>query len=412
MKKVLFLMGRYLPQPSVNSICVDNVIDELLKHDVEITCVCYEDFQIGQKDNVRIIKVRRNIFDSILYKTEGKTGWVVAAQKCFSKFMLDVRDVCCLPCWPYNEPLYWRKVYNICDRLTSSEDIDTVVCVHMPLSSLMVGSKLKEKHPHIQYIPYFLDSLSDGNRLRLFSDGWNFRHKFAWERKLLKNADTIIAMESSRKHHEKVSKRETYFKKIQYLDIPLLKRASSAGVNPFHDDKIHIVFTGTANFPLRNIPYILKILKRLEKENFTVYFIGNTNYGELKNNTLENVEYIPFVPHDALSNYLQNADCLLNMGVTSPSAISGKIFEYMAYGKPIISTYAIQNEACIPYLNRYPCALLLDENNEVELEAERFKQFVLQNKETSISVEKIEREYYGNTPASFVEQIEKAREQL
>ena len=402
MKKILFLMGRYLPKPSANSICVDNIIDEMLERNIEVACVCYQDFQKGRKDKVRIIKTKRNCFNSILYKCENTPGIFSSVKSRIAKLFLDIRDVFFLHCWPYNEPLYWRKTYKKCEELREYFDYDTVVCVHMPLSSLLIGHKLKQVHPEINYIPYFLDSLSDGNRLRYFSEQWNFRKKFKWEKKLLSNADMIIAMNSSKSHHERVSKDEIYYSRMRYLDIPLLKQGITVSSDPFSHDRINVIFSGTMNYPLRNVPYLLEILKYLENENVDFYFVGNCNFDSLKRSKQRNIKYIPCVPHDELLSYLQFADVYLNLGVLSPSAISGKIFEYMSYGKPIISTYSVENEACIPYLKRYQLALLINENENAKVSANKLINFLIATKGQKVDFEYVKKEFKDNTPEEFI----------
>lgn len=98
---------------------------------------------------------------------------------------------------------------------------------------------------------------------------------------------------------------------------------------------------------------------------------------------------------------------MLNIGVNTPSAISGKIFEHMYYGKPIISTYSIDNEACIPYLAKYPLSYMIDEIiTDLESQAKKLNLFIEEYKNKRISAENIINEFYLNTLNAFINIIE------
>ena len=78
----------------------------------------------------------------------------------------------------------------------------------------------------------------------------------------------------------------------------------------------------------------------------------------------------------------------------------------MAYGKPIISTYSIPNEACIPYLRRYPESLLIDEKNEeIDTLANSIVQFVLKTRNRSISIDEIYTQFSNNLPEAFINKV-------
>ena len=114
------------------------------------------------------------------------------------------------------------------------------------------------------------------------------------------------------------------------------------------------------------------------------------------------------MPHDKLINILKQASFLLNFGVSNPNAISGKIFEYMGFGKPIISTYSIDNEACIPYLKKYPLSFLIDEREKnISKQAIALKKFIEENIDKKVSYEEIAPLFYKNTPQAYVEEINK-----
>lgn len=410
MKELLFLLGRYYPRPSPNSICAEKIIDKLLEQGCRVTCISYEDFRKTEPSGVEVYKVNRGLLASLLYKLEGRQGAAPRLLQKLVSLLSKLKQLPFLLSWPWNDPVYTSRVWRLAKKLHRQKAFDAVVAVHMPLSSLIVAHKMKQEFPDINYIAYFLDSLSGGRPIRICSEKWNIQKKLKWEKRLLSNADHVVAMESSRKHHETYNKNQAFSSKIHYLDIPLLTpkaQNGAEGTDYLEPSKINVVFCGTANVPMRNIPYFLRLASLIKDARIRFTIIGESNFPELHARTGEgNVRYYPYVEHSKLIPVLQNADFLLNFGVRTPSAISGKIFEYMSYGKPIISTYSIDEEACIPYLQKYPLSLLLDEREEqMEKQAGALEAFLTSNYKRTVEVESILNLYYNNLPEAFLETV-------
>ena len=409
MKRVLILTGRYLPTPSVNSVCIHNITQKMSADEYDITYIGYKDGKFITNNGEKIYRVSRGILYSLSYRLENNKSHIVNIAKKIISVFIKIKQLPFLVCWPYNDPIYTKRVYSLAKKLHKKNPFDAVIAVHMPLSSIIVGHKLKKKYPNILFYPYFLDSLSGGRPIRIMSESWNLKKKLHWEEKLLDNADKIIVMEASRKHHEKYNAQKDFFSRFCYLDIPLfiggtLQKKKLKEI----DGKINIVFCGTANYPMRNIKYFFEIANFIKNVNKNIFFtfIGLSNYRPLIENIYENIRYISFVPHDKLDEYLNSADIFLNLGVTTPSAISGKIFEYMSYGKPIISTYSIDNEACLPYLRKYPLSFLIDEREKnIEIVAKETLKFISENCDKQIDSSLISDTFILNKPETFIEAL-------
>ena len=107
-----------------------------------------------------------------------------------------------------------------------------------------------------------------------------------------------------------------------------------------------------------------------------------------------------------MKQFYRKAHVLINLGNKESAVIPSNIFEYMSYGKPIISTYSIDDEACIPYLNKYPLSLLLDER-ETDLKKQRkiLEEFILDVKGKSVDFKEIKDIFKNNMPETFVEEF-------
>lgn len=402
---ILILTGRYLPKMSPNGVCINNIIHCLIDSGHKVTCVCYDDKLSYTNEKIEIVRIPRDFINELQYKLEDDNSRKTSVLKKICKWIKKIDTVLHIPIWPWLDPYFTRREYIVAKQIVENKNIDAIIAVHMPLSSIIVGARLKKKYPHIKFYPYFLDSLSGGRPLSLFSVDWNTKKKLAWEKKLLPYADKIIVMNSSKAHHEKYSKNLSYYERFMFLDIPLLKKIEQNNLdNPFDDNFINIVFCGTANTPMRNIQYFSLLAKELRTTKIKFTIIGECNCINLLQEN--NIEYIAFIPHEELLRYLANADAFINFGVRTPSAISGKIFEYMAYGKPIISTFSIDNEACIPYLKKYPAALLIDEReNNVKAAADKLRKFIDENGKRELDMSLIYQIYQDNLPESFVQKL-------
>jgi hypothetical protein len=49
---------------------------------------------------------------------------------------------------------------------------------------------------------------------------------------------------------------------------------------------------------------------------------------------------------------MHDADILLHIGNNTPTQIPGKLLEYMATGKPMLHVYYIDDDGCLPYLEK------------------------------------------------------------
>lgn len=413
--KILFILGTYLPKPSPNGICVEKVANELVQHGNKVVCLCSKNHYDKEYheiiNGVDIYRVKANRLNNLSEQLQLKGGNVSRILSGSIIYYLKLISLLLKPFWPLDFSGRSGRLYRKAKSLHKKYMFDRVICVHKPLHSLIVGSRLKEEYPEIKYVPYFLDSLSGGFKERLYSDRANLKRKIKCEDKYLKNADIVIAMESSRRHHEQNSSGKDYYKKIVYLDIPLMMKLELYNVST-QSDRINIVFGGLLNYPYRNILYLIEIIKNIHRKDIMITFIGKTNRVDIFKKAIEElgnqIQYIDYMPHDEYIPFLKKADFLLNMGVTTPSAISGKIFEYMSYGKPIISTYSIDNEACLPYLKKYPVALMLDEREpDIEKQAKILSEFIDTFRNYRINPEELNEVFYKNTPQAFVEQIEK-----
>lgn len=399
MQRVMFLLDYYIPNASPNGVCVEKVAKCFVQNGCGVAIVC---FQSPQQPNVEVrdgIEIYRVCNPETTHKHTNSD-----AIKFYSKWLM-----------PSQFPITERKevtqqLFDGAERLLREKEYDVVVCVHLPVETLIAGTRIKERYPDIVVVSYMLDSLSGGFIPRFLPETFSRKRKLIWENNLFKKLDKAILMQSSRKHHEDHLSMEEWYGNAVYLDIPLLEKSQvSMQSNKDEPHRAVITFCGLLNDPYRHVRHFVEIAKRCKQYEFV--FAGASNIeAELKkfqNEEDSNIVYLGQIQHSEVEKLLSKSDVLLNLGVTVPSAISGKIFEYMSYGKPIVSTYSIDDEACIPYLSKYQLGLLIDERSgNIEQQAEQLCNFVENTKKRRVDFSTVEKVFYKNTPQAFVDYLE------
>ena len=213
-----------------------------------------------------------------------------------------------------------------------------------PFSALLAGNALKREFPHIKYISDFRDEwlsfyLQD---FEYQNNDYTRRRAVEIERETVERSNLVVAVtESSR---EEIRKR--------YPDLPDSKfRCVFNGYDPAavprfdprartRSDKIVIAHMGTV-YKTASPRYYLDALDSMPEEirgRIETRFIGriaDSERGVLEGRK-SNVQISGFVPQPEALRQLAEADYLL-LTMTNGISLPGKLFEYLATGKPILA---------------------------------------------------------------------------
>ncbi len=410
-KKILFILGMYHPRYSANGVSCKKVVDECISKGYDVSCVIND--YAGEKkedviDGAKVYRIKHRLFDRVIQWCDRNTNTPYSEIIRKIAYVVNkLKFIVMSPTWPIISPLYCYRFYKRAKKLMESEQFDAVVSVYTPVDALLSGYFIKKKFPEVKYFPYFLDSLSGGYGPKQFSEERTIIRGLRIEEKVFEKADKIVLMKSSEEHQMKYNYRFSH--KFVFLDIPMLSEPEQICCENKEDSTIKLLFVGSLASNVRNPETFISALEKIKDDNITCEFVGNVTCKDKFNNlkTLygERLIFTDFINHDDLLEKIVQADVLINIGNLIPTMVPSKIFEYMSYGKPIISTYDIKNEPSKKYLKKYPLALLLSGKASADENAQKIQEFIKENARKRVAFKDVENVFELNTPKAFTEKI-------
>lgn len=238
----------------------------------------------------------------------------------------------------------WNKfAFKKACELIQNENIKHIITTSPPHSTQLIGLKLKKRFPEIKWIADLRDPWTEIYYYKQFYP--TFLSKIldsGYEKSVLKNADRILTVGNSLK--------ESFSLKVKGIENKTdvisngYDDSDFKDVKPVNPARFTITYVGTLSdiYPLGGIVNALKKFKS-EGNDFLLRFVG-TVPDKSKNIILSGIadsslEFIPYVEHNEAVNYMMNSSVLLLIipsHSSNRSIITGKLFEYLASGKPIL----------------------------------------------------------------------------
>ena len=259
---------------------------------------------------------------------------------------------------------YVNAYYNTAVDIIVKNGIDAIVSMYFPIENLIVGDRIKQEYPHIQYLIYELDSAIDG----ISSDS---RLRFLYRNAVIRNmkkhyelADKIFVMKS-----HSISSAEVFFKKtpekMTVVDLPMVKNlVEGSGSDMSHTvNCINFFYTGELNSSYRSPAELFGFINECKDyPEWTFHFYSRGDCEDLiseKSLTDNRIIQHGYVPVEQLEKALVEADVLLSIGNSKSNSLPSKIFKYISTGKFIIHFQSQDDDPCIEYLKRYPLAIIV-----------------------------------------------------
>ncbi len=238
----------------------------------------------------------------------------------------------------------WNKyAVQEASRLIESGEIEHIITTSPPHSTQLIGLELKKKYPRIKWIADLRDPWTDIYYYDSFYHTPCARKIDAtYEKEVLQTADRIITIGKSLK--------ASFCARVPGIEDKIAVITNGYDEDDFktpvyvNPDLFTISYIGTLSdtYPVAGFMDAVETLTR-KGYNIKLRFVGAVSSGQrklisLKAGTLP-AEFIPYVNHKEAIKYMTESSVLLLIipdHHSNRSIITGKLFEYLASGKPIL----------------------------------------------------------------------------
>ena len=366
-KRLLIIVGDYLPNPSPNSNCLEKILECLPEWEITIL-TSYFDKMLPDKETIGNITILR-VFDWIKAWYKKEWNHLRFAEKEVKKI---VNYIISRFSFPDNKVVYRitgkKYIFQIKDQF-----FDVVISIGLPFTDHVLAEKYYQLNKKTQWIVYMLDPYSDNKNI--IKKGIIYRI-FAQraEDRILNRCSAIIAVFG-------IKINERFQDKLYRTGIPLL--VPKVKNDNLKEDKIGIFYGGLIK-GIREPEDVLRILQEVKKlyPEYCFYFFTKIN-GYFSNllKKYSEVEHVitlhDYVSKNELEDIVARSEILINIGNIVSNQVPSKIFEYISWRKPILHFYSIDNDSSIPYLENYPNVCIIDTRKDKKKSAEEIKSFLL-----------------------------------
>lgn len=255
--------------------------------------------------------------------------------------------------------------------LTEEKNIDVIITTSPPHSTQLIGLNLSKEFK----IPWMADLRDPWTDIfyyhQLYPTFAAHRLNLRYEKKVLKNADRIITVGPSLRSlfinkyslpAEKVLVVYNGFDEDDFDHTPAVK-----------DDTFTITYVGTLSdvYPIDSLlDAFLELLKT--NPEIKIRFVGEVSVvqrNKLNRIPPENIEFVSYVIHSEAITLMERSHVLLLVipdHDTSKSILTGKLFEYLAVGCPILGIGPVDGDAA-NILNECQAGEMVEFTNKVRL---------------------------------------------
>jgi glycosyltransferase involved in cell wall biosynthesis len=247
-----------------------------------------------------------------------------------------------------------RYAFKKACELIENEGIINIITTSPPHSTQLIGLKIKKKYPALNWIADLRDPWTDIYYYKQFYPTFiSKRIDQRYEKSVLKKADKIITVG--------VSLKNLFSLKIKGLENKTevitngYDEDDFTGITPIIPAMFTITYVGTLSdiYPIDGFLNAVQIFKNKGNE-IILRFIGTVSQNQkdlIQSKSGDSVpEFIPYVDHPAAIQYMLKTSVLLLIipdHQSNKSIITGKIFEYIASGKPIICLGPLDGDAAV-----------------------------------------------------------------
>lgn len=397
----VILCDYWYPYASANSVCVQAIISDLSRR-YDVVVVAADKPIGGATANVSFMSIGDIGIRKLL--EQAKETRVIDKLIKFAYKSIAAMNIFRFPI----RSMEWARRYaDKADEIIETRNVALVLAVSYPAEAVLAAELLKNKHPDVTVIGWFLDAtavgtLQNGKLAQKISSASAIKY----ERRAGRELDGVLYLNPALPLAIKIHGEGN--PKLALADPPLLNKAKVNHSWNFSPAKpIKILYTGTLFDPDRNPTRFIEGMRECcQSKSVEIAFAGNDG-GLLDNlvDSVPNVRNLGVLPLDQCDRAMESADILLSMGNRSPHLVPSKLFKYISTGKPIIHLTRGLDDSCLPYLKKYPLSLILDEDADISSEFSSFLQKLQCDSGTDVDLESIYPEAFPNYTVGLIQSL-------
>lgn len=195
-------------------------------------------------------------------------------------------------------------------------------------------------------------------------------------------------------------------RKLSAMEFPLVTEPAVTRAEDFLTDTPVCLFSGLIYAGIRDPRYTLRLFAPLLEREAQLHLVGVR-----KEDLPEEHRALPAVcygrvPLERAQELMNGADVLVNIGNLMTNQVPSKIFDYIALGKPIVNI--CKNRGCptLPYLEHYPLALnLFEEEDLLEEQQARLAAFLRERAMKRLTFAEVAERFEASTPRHCAAQM-------
>jgi len=228
------------------------------------------------------------------------------------------------------------------NKWISENHIDAIITTGPPHSMHLIGLEVKKKYPELKWISDFRDPWSDMDYLNDFKMGKRAKRKLiemektvvAYSDKITITSPSIVTTLLDDGNKDKAILIQNGWDSLDFKDVKA----------PVNKSTVFKIGHFGSLYGSRNVPGLWRAVKKwnqLESRKIEIHLVGSVGEEiKLELNDHQHVKFTPSLSHKQAVMEMVGCDALLlvqNATDASRKCIPGKVFEYIACEKPLLS---------------------------------------------------------------------------
>lgn len=384
-KNILFLTDRWCPNATANAVCINNIAQVLIRDGwtVYVSAISDGDIISTVIDGIHVETIKTSIHKRLLRKAEECKGTLIPLFiKKIAKLLYFAKRMFLIPIYPVGAPLFARKWGKVICQLIDQYEIDLLISVNAPEESVYTGYLVKRANSDIKWGIYYIDSGTNVlhgasfERLKLLLQ----KKSVKWEQKAFAYAEKIFVMQGHADYYRQVVGKR-FVHKLEVVDVPLLCSECEVNRSLKNKQMLRWVYAGSLTKRYYD-PHVICELFAAYKERHDMAHLdlyGQTDREKYLNDISQNcksgIHWHGSTPHERILKVFNQADLLVYYKTEGLDSVSGKFFEYIATGKPIIYI-GYPDDINSKLVIQYPLGLALNVKDSIEVKLKKIDEFL------------------------------------